>query len=113
MVPSPVVDARISAYMTTHGGGGLPEFMAQARLLERTNDRPEFRALGVNTWVRARFNCYPDFDGSGTLNVNDFNAFLNAFAAGNPVANCDGSTAIPAMNVNDFNCFLNAFAAGC
>jgi hypothetical protein len=28
-------------------------------------------------------------------------------------ANCDGSTAEPALNVLDFNCFLNRFAAGC
>ena len=28
-------------------------------------------------------------------------------------ANCDGSTAQPALNANDFQCFLNAFATGC
>lgn len=113
IVNPPVIDSRISAYMTTHGGGGLPEFMAEARKLERFSDRPEFRAWTVNTWVRNRFNCYADFDGDGHLSANDFQAFLNAFGAGNPAANCDGSTAGPAMNVNDFNCFLNAFAVGC
>jgi hypothetical protein len=47
------------------------------------------------------------------LNVNDFQCFLNTFAAQDPAANCDGSTVPPLLNVNDFQCFLNAFAAGC
>jgi hypothetical protein len=47
------------------------------------------------------------------LNVNDFTCFLNAFAAGEWSANCDGSTAASVLNVNDFTCFVNAFAAGC
>ncbi len=47
------------------------------------------------------------------LNVNDFQCFLNAFAAGDMSANCDSSTSPPILNVNDFSCFLNAFAAGC
>ena len=57
--------------------------------------------------------CYADCDGSGSLNVLDFACFLNTFAAGDPYANCDGSTAPPVLNVNDFGCFLNRFAAGC
>ena len=28
-------------------------------------------------------------------------------------ANCDGSTANPSLTANDFQCFLNKFAAGC
>ncbi len=28
-------------------------------------------------------------------------------------ANCDGSTIPPILTPNDFQCFLNAFAAGC
>lgn len=106
-------DATIETYMIPRGGGGLVGFITQARLLERTHDVPEFRAPFVNDWVRARLNCYADFDGSGSLSANDFQAFLNSFVAGNPAANCDGSTAVPTLNVNDFNCFLNAFAAGC
>lgn len=46
------------------------------------------------------------------LNVNDFQCFVNRFAAGEASANCDGSTAAPVLNVNDFNCFLNRYAAG-
>ena len=47
------------------------------------------------------------------INVLDFACFLNRFAAGDPYANCDGSTIVPVLNVNDFVCFLNRFSAGC
>ncbi|MBL9032233.1 MAG: hypothetical protein JNM80_11075 [Phycisphaerae bacterium] len=57
--------------------------------------------------------CYADFDKSGGLNINDFVAFLNAFAAGDPRANCDGSTTPPTLNVNDFVCFQNSYIVGC
>ena len=60
--------------------------------------------------------CYANCDGSTTtpvLTANDFQCFLNAFAAGSSYANCDGSTTTPVLTANDFQCFLNAFAAGC
>jgi hypothetical protein len=60
--------------------------------------------------------CYANCDGSTTapiLNANDFQCFLNLYAAGDSYANCDGSTAPPMLNANDFQCFLNAYAAGC
>ena len=60
--------------------------------------------------------CYPNCDNSTSppiLNANDFQCFLNEFAAGSSYANCDGSTAPPVLNANDFQCFLDAFAAGC
>jgi hypothetical protein len=60
--------------------------------------------------------CYANCDNSTTppiLNVNDFQCFLNKYAAGNSTANCDNSTTPPILNVNDFQCFLNKFAAGC
>ncbi len=60
--------------------------------------------------------CYANCDRSTAapvLNANDFQCFLNNFAAANPYANCDGSTATPILNANDFQCFLNRFAAGC
>jgi len=50
---------------------------------------------------------------SPILNVNDFQCFMNKFAAGDSYANCDGSTAPPILNVADFICFMNKYAAGC
>jgi hypothetical protein len=60
--------------------------------------------------------CYANCDNSSStpiLTANDFQCFLNKFAAGDPAANCDNSTNAPVLNVNDFQCFLNTFAAGC
>ena len=60
--------------------------------------------------------CYANCDSSTAqpiLNANDFQCFLNAFAAGDSYANCDNSSANPVLNANDFQCFLNTFAAGC
>jgi hypothetical protein len=60
--------------------------------------------------------CYANCDHSTvppTLNANDFQCFLNAFAAQDPYANCDNSSVAPILNANDFQCFLNTFAAGC
>ncbi len=61
-------------------------------------------------------DCYANCDCSSAapaLNVLDFACFLNRFAAGDTLANCDGSTAAPVLNVLDFSCFLNRFAAEC
>jgi hypothetical protein len=60
--------------------------------------------------------CYANCDGSTTppiLNANDFQCFLNKYAAGDSYANCDGSTSTPILTANDFQCFLNKYAAGC
>ncbi|MFG0286242.1 MAG: GC-type dockerin domain-anchored protein, partial [Phycisphaerales bacterium JB039] len=54
--------------------------------------------------------CYPDCDGSGTLDFFDFLCFQNAFALGDPYADCDGTGA---LDFFDFLCFQNEFAAGC
>ncbi len=50
---------------------------------------------------------------SPVLNVNDFQCFLNRFAARDPYANCDGSTSTPTLTAADFQCFLSKFEAGC
>ncbi|MBX3376522.1 MAG: DVUA0089 family protein [Phycisphaeraceae bacterium] len=60
--------------------------------------------------------CYANCDGStGTplLTANDFQCFLNKYAANDTYANCDGSTGNPLLTANDFQCFLNKYAAGC
>lgn len=54
--------------------------------------------------------CKADIDRSGNLTANDFQAYMNAWAAGSPHAEMDGSRFLTA---NDFQAYLNAFAAGC
>jgi hypothetical protein len=75
-------------------------------------------SVGGGFWygVEVPVNCYANCDGSTgnpLLTSNDFQCFLNKFAANDPYANCDGSTGIPSLTSNDFQCFLNKFAAGC
>jgi hypothetical protein len=60
--------------------------------------------------------CYPNCDGSTAhpvLTANDFQCYLNDYAAGTSYANCDGSTSTPLLTANDFQCFLNRYAEGC
>jgi hypothetical protein len=54
--------------------------------------------------------CYADFTGDGLLDLFDFLAFLNAFNAGDPIAECDGDDS---LDLFDFLCFVNRFNAGC
>ena len=70
----------------------------------------------TESWSASLSICYANCDCSTispVLNVNDFQCFLNKYAAGDPIANCDASTVVPVLNVNDFQCFLNKYAAGC
>jgi hypothetical protein len=65
------------------------------------------------TWESVLPACYANCDQSSAtpaLTANDFACFLNSFAAGEPYANCDG---VGGLTANDFSCFLNAYAAGC
>ncbi len=74
---------------------------------------PTFRPVLTVTFTPP---CYANCDASSVapiLTANDFQCFLNEFAAQSPAANCDGSTAAPVLTANDFQCFLNTFAAGC
>ncbi len=60
--------------------------------------------------------CYANCDlstGSPQLTANDFQCFIDRYAAGAAYANCDRSTGTPALTANDFQCFINAYAAGC
>ncbi len=54
--------------------------------------------------------CYPDCDGSGNLNIDDFICFQTFFAIGDPYADCDGSGN---LNIDDFICFQTFYAIGC
>ncbi len=63
-----------------------------------------------NFTVDGGAGCYPDCDGNGTLNVNDYICFQTKFALGDPYADCDNNGV---RNVNDYICFQTKFALGC
>jgi len=54
--------------------------------------------------------CQPDINDDNTLDFFDISAFLNAFTAGDPIAdfNSDGQ-----FDFFDISAFLNAYSAGC
>jgi len=58
----------------------------------------------------ATAECLADFNGDCEVNTLDFIAYLNAFNATDPAADCDANGSI---NTIDFLCYLNAFNAGC
>lgn len=70
----------------------------------------------ISMWYGCDPPCPANCDqstGTPVLTANDFQCFLNAYAAGLPSANCDGSMGNPVLTANDFQCFLNLYAAGC
>ncbi len=60
--------------------------------------------------AQADTGCPADIDGSGTLDADDFFAFLDLFSSGDPAADLTGNGTI---DVNDFFAYLDLFAAGC
>jgi len=77
-------------------------------------------AANITGWdnlsITTPSSCYADYNGDGTVNTQDFLAYLGAWSAafqsGNydAAADCNGDGAI---NTQDFLCFLGLWAAGC
>ncbi len=55
-------------------------------------------------------SCVGDFDGSGFVDTDDFDAFVHAFEAGTNNADVDGSGFV---DTDDYDFFVHAFEAGC
>jgi len=64
----------------------------------------------ISMRIHAIPTCRADINGDGTVNTQDFIAYLNAWASGDPLAdwNADGT-----VNSQDFIAYLNDWAAGC
>ncbi len=54
--------------------------------------------------------CAADFDGSGFVDTDDFDAFMRSFEAGTDDADFDGSGFV---DTDDFDAFVRAFELGC
>ncbi|GJM18309.1 MAG: hypothetical protein DHS20C14_05220 [Phycisphaeraceae bacterium] len=74
----------------------------------------QFRATRIgarDTRLRDLLWCSADLATPyGTLNVDDVDAFVSAFLAGDNIADCDGSGV---LNVDDIDCFVASFLGGC
>ncbi len=56
------------------------------------------------------FGCPPDFDADGFVTGDDFDAYVLAFEAGNPLADFDKNGFV---NGDDFDAYVAAFESGC
>lgn len=67
---------------------------------------------GTRAWASVQFKrlCRADLDRNGLLNIEDFLAMVNLFAAGSPDADIDNNGL---LNIEDFLAFVNAYATGC
>ena len=97
------------------GPGGRSEkaYLANLYFADDVLSPAEIAALGgpaSDGIVFTAAPCPPDFNDDGTVNTQDFIAFLNAWVAGEPRAdfNDDGT-----INTQDFIAFLNSWVAGC
>ncbi|HRJ49433.1 MAG TPA: PA14 domain-containing protein, partial [Phycisphaerales bacterium] len=78
--------------IVSHQGPSTPKAVIAAAALSRVNP------------------CPADFDGSGFVDTDDFDAFVAAFEAGGNDADFDGSGFV---DTDDFDSFVGAFTLGC
>ncbi len=69
-------------------------------------------SCGTQTTAAASLNvtCLADFDNSGFVDIEDYDAFVAAFEAGDPSADIDNSGFV---DVEDFSMYVPLFEAGC
>ena len=125
-LPSAALAQPFTLEWSTIDSGGAINLTAGAYTLGDSIGQPDAGTLTAapyecqggfwNTDQATPPGCYANCDGStGTpaLTANDFQCFINAYAASSPYANCDASTGTPALTANDFQCFINKYAGGC
>lgn len=79
-------------------------------IIFNSNDSVE-NVNAATEWAEQNLiGCPSDFDGSGFVDVDDFNMFVPAFEAGDHTADFDQSGFV---DVDDFNTFVVSFEAGC
>jgi YVTN family beta-propeller protein len=90
--------------------GGIPSSIVFSEQLHRAFfAQPAHIPDGVDM-VAFGSPCAADITGDGAVNVQDFLAFLQLFAGGDPRADFTGDGQV---NIQDFLAFLQLFAAGC
>jgi hypothetical protein len=105
-------------HAATGGPGGgtstaYPVFYTKENLLAQPSPSfPDLRPR-IDLEVVIRPACYGDCDASGGLSPADFTCFLQRYRAGDPSANCDGSTGASVLSPADFTCFLSKYRGGC
>ncbi len=70
----------------------------------------EYLARLMNTELQHAGICPVDFDGTGFVDIEDFDAFVEAFEAGDDATDFDGTGFV---DIEDFDAFVEAFELGC
>ncbi|HLO42460.1 MAG TPA: S8 family serine peptidase [Phycisphaerales bacterium] len=68
------------------------------------------QVIPASMFSRDAAACNADFDGSGFLDIEDFDAFVAAFEAGEEDADFDGTGFV---DIEDYDAFIEAFETGC
>ncbi len=98
--------------ITAGHADALQADLVQAGDLIRCAVTPDDGTLsGPESWIEVNV-CVgsTDFDGSGSVDSDDFSAFVQAFETGADDADFDGSAFV---DTDDFDAFVHAFEAGC
>jgi len=104
----------LMAGLNAYGAIGLEPFtdeeiLQHAGIAYGGQDTLESQIGPGPSFVR-NFACPADFDRNGFVNGEDFDAFVAAFAAGDPDADIDANSFVTG---EDFDLFVDRFAAGC
>ncbi len=98
------------------GAGIVPSAQMRIRFTANDSDPQSINESGVDgfrVWTMTCDDgggCPADLDGDGDADADDFFAYLDLFAAGDPDADIDGDGDADA---DDFFAYLDLFAAGC
>lgn len=66
--------------------------------------------IGATTAIAVAYGPSADLDGSGTLNLDDLDAFVGGFLSNDSIADLDGNGT---LNLDDLDAFIGAFLGGC
>ncbi len=107
--------ATILEFSNATGAGTAEELVVElpagSYFLEINGDKTNNIQLYQLTILASGLACgCADFDGSGTVNIDDIDAFVAAFLSGGLGADCDGNGT---LNVDDIDTFVSAFLSGC
>jgi photosystem II stability/assembly factor-like uncharacterized protein len=92
-------------------GADLPNVNVQDLTIDRARRTIAAGTYGRGTWRSDLPSpCPADFDGSGFVDGDDFDAFVAAFEAGDVSADFDGSGFVDG---DDFDAFVQQFETGC
>src|SRR5207248_6627114 len=109
LIPAATAHAQYAiTWSTIDGGGGSSA--AGAYAISGTIGQPDAGAMSApgaaiagGFWPSGQSACRVDFNGDGAVNVQDYLAFLAAFASADPRCDFDGHNQV---NVYDFLAFL-------